>query len=168
MRILIPDLMPGTNYAIQVRTVRNGDVSEWSPRFELLTDQNLTAPRTPTAVTWEVSGDSFIGSWDSVTTDVSGEAATVTGYEVELVAGGITKLVTVGQNTGSRVTYTLPLSDNKALFSGIARPQITMRVRAVNNKDIKSLWSSANIAINPAPEAPVSATTNSGIDGFTV
>src|SRR5690606_3858266 len=25
-----------------------------------------------------------------------------------------------------------------------------------------------NIAINPAPEAPVSATTNSGIDGFTV
>lgn len=150
MRLKIADLLPGTNYAVQVRAVREGVSSEWSERFLFTTDQYSPPPAAPTNVTWSVLSDSFVGSWSPVSTDTVGNRAIITSYELELDASGTKRYVTVVPKTESDLTYTLTFANNAALFL-TPRPNLSFRVRAINNKGIKGTWSSVINAVNPAP-----------------
>jgi hypothetical protein len=164
MRLSITDLQPGITYAIQVRAVTsNGAASEWSNRYTFIAMQDTTPPTTPPSVTWAVSGDSFAGTWGSVTTNTTADPITITRYELELVASGTTKIISIPQTTGDNLSYALSFEDNRALF-GTPRPSITMRVRAVDNKDLKSAWSSAITATNAAPGVPTSVVAVGGMN----
>src|SRR4051812_11823788 len=117
MRLAITDLQPGTTYLVEVRAVGlDGNASEWSNRYSLVTMDDIILPSTPSSVTWVASGDSFAATWASVTNNVNSEAITIVRYEIELVAGATTKVVSVAQNTGGTMSYNLSFESNRALF----------------------------------------------------
>lgn len=161
MRLVIPDLLPGTDYAIQVRADDGSEQSEWSTRFEVTTAEDTTLPTAPANVTWVVTGDAFYGEWDSVGINVNNDFALITRYELELVGNGVTKIVTVPQQTGTRVNYTLNFETNRALFGNPAAT-VTLRVRSVDQKGLKSAWTAVKSATNPAP-GPVTSLVATGL-----
>lgn len=164
MRLSLLDLQPGTDYSIQVRG--NGGEqgnSEWSPIFLLTTIEDTILPSIPSSVTWVVSGDSFVGKWDPVTTNVNADPITVVRYELELTVSGDTEIVAVPQSTEGNPSFTLTFENNRALFA-TPRAAVGMRVRAVDNKDLKSNWSSLITATNPAPANPTSVVATAGQD----
>src|ERR1044072_5858460 len=116
MRLKSADLVPGTDYVVQVRSVRNGQYSEWSEKFNFTTDQNLTVPAAPATVTWVPVNDAFAATWTEVTTDISGGAALIDSYELELTAGVSVQIVTVQAQIGQGGAYTLTFSANVSLF----------------------------------------------------
>lgn len=153
-RLSLNDLLPETNYAIRIRAISETEVSEWSTRKTFTTTGDMVNPAEPTGATWVVSGDSFHGEWNSVGSNVAGDVVPITRYEVELVAGGVTKIDSVPASTGTtKVTYDLSFEMNRALF-GNPRPTVTFRVRAVDNKNLKSAWTTPTLtASNPVPAA---------------
>lgn len=150
MRVVAPNLLPGTEYVAQVRAVSDGSYSEWSEAFDFTTAQDLTAPAVPGSVTWAVVGNSFQATWNAVTTDTSGASAIIDSYDVELTAGATVKVVIVPSAAGTNNIWSLTLDQNISLF-GTAQPNISMRVRATNNKGIKGAYSGSLNAANPVP-----------------
>lgn len=165
-RLFLRDLTPGTNYKIQLRAVEGDSVSEWSRLFDLTTIFDTTKPNVPTNVTWVWSGDTFHGEWDAVTQNLKSENVTVTRYDVELVAGGLTKYVSVPQSTG-RVVFDLPFEANRALF-GTPKGAIVMRVRAVDSKSLFSDWTGPITATNPPPQPVTNLTADPIMDGISL
>lgn len=167
-RKTITDLLPATEYALRARAVgADGAVSEWSNRFLFTTIADGDIPKTPANVTWVAIGDAFHGAWDAVTENVSGDTIPITRYEIELSGGGITKIVSVSPVTGERPLYTLSFEENRALF-GTPRASITMRVRAVDNKELKSLWSAPITAVNALPDPPTNVHAEPAVGAVTV
>lgn len=163
-RLSLNDLLPNTNYAIRIRAVGPTGVSEWSNRqvFMTITDQVL--PSTPGSPTWTAQGDSFHGEWNAVTTNVNGDVIPVTRYEVELVANSLTRIDSVPAATGStKVTYDLSFEMNRALFTN-PQATVTFRVRAVDNKELKSDWTTVISQSNAAPQPPTAVTAVAGQD----
>src|SRR5687768_375182 len=116
-RLSKQDLQPDTTYAIRIRAVGPTGVSEWSTRrvFTTITDQVL--PSMPLNPTWVVSGDNFVGAWDTVVENEEGDTIPITRYEIELGNGATTKIVSVPPATGGgRVTYDLTYDSNRNLF----------------------------------------------------
>lgn len=151
-RITIPDLLPDTDYALRVR-IKNGDaVSDWSPvvNFTTITDDVL--PYAPDDVTWVASGDSFHAEWSTVTTNVNGDIIPITRYEVSI--NNEVHILSVPQVLDGLVTFDLTFEQNRALL-GID-PSVILKVRSVDNKELKSAWSTPLTATNAAP-GPVTA-----------
>lgn len=168
MRLPLQDLLPNTQYAIQLRAVGYSGTSEWSRRYVFTTIADTVNPDLPINVTWNVSGDSFHAEWDAVTTNEQGSVIPITRYEIELVASGVTKIDSVVPATGStKVTYDLNYEMNRALFNG-AKPIVTFRVRAVDNKELKSGWTPVMTATNTAPAAPAPATATASASAVIV
>lgn len=166
-RLLVADLLPNTNYAIRVRAVGPTGISEWSNRRVFLTISDVVLPSIPLNVVWDDNGSTFQGSWDAVTENEQGEVIPITRYEVELVANAVTKYISVGPITGAdgRVHYELTLASNRTLF-GAAQPSVAMRVRAVDNKELKSGWSPVITATNAAPGPPTGVTATAAPDAI--
>jgi len=119
-----------------------------------VTAEDSTLPETPTDVTWVVSGDSFVGEWNPVELNVNNDFSLITRYEVELTGNGnVVRVVAVPQQTASRISYTLSFEGNRALFENPSAT-VTMRVRAVDNKGLKSNYSDPITASNPPPGPP--------------
>lgn len=153
-RLSVPDLLPATPYAVRVRARNAQGVSGWSRPLLFTTIADEVIPEMPLNATWVVNGDSFHGEWDAVTTNEEGDTVPITRYEIELVASAMTRVTSVVPATGSsKNTFNLSFLDNKALF-GTAQPAIQFRVRAVDNKELKSAWTSPITATNAAPGAP--------------
>jgi hypothetical protein len=74
LRILLRDLTPGTNYGIQLRGTDGTAYSEWSKLFKITTAAKTLAPETPDNFNWQVSGSSFIATWDAVILNSNGSA----------------------------------------------------------------------------------------------
>jgi|SRR6478672_1944313 len=167
-RKTIPDLLPNTAYAIRIRARNSAGVSEWSRRYTFTTINDAVLPNTPTNPTWVSTGDSFHGEFDPVTQNANGDVIAITRYEIELVANSITRIDSVvPQTTSGKVTYDLSFEMNRALF---VTPQstVTFRVRAVDNKELKSNWTTVISTSNPAPAAPTAVTATSGADSIDV
>lgn len=167
MRLALNNLLPGASYAIQVRAKNSEGTSEWSRRVVFTTINDEVLPNAPTGVTWAVAGNGFHAEWNSVTTNTNNDVIPVTRYEVQLVASGATKYVSVPQATGTKNSFDLSFEQNVALF-GTARPSITIFVRAVDNKELKSSWSAAGVATNPAPATPSSITGVGAVDSISL
>jgi hypothetical protein len=168
MRYTIPDLLPSTTYAIQMRANAGGLHSEWSRSFLITTVSDTRKPDVPQNVTWISSGDSFHGEWDAVTENEQGDAIKIDRYELELVGGSTTQHVSIPpQEAGTRVSYDLSFETNRALFS---TPQgtVTMRVRAVNASNVAGNYSSTISASNPVPGVPTGVTANAMQDSIQV
>jgi hypothetical protein len=171
-RLALNDLLPNTDYGVRIRATNENEVSPWSTRQTLTTMSDVIVPATPTGVTWQAVGTAFHGEWNQVTTNVNTppDTITVTRYEVELTNGTITKVVAVPAATstiGNKVVYDLTNESNIALF-GIAEPTLSMRVRAVDNKDLKSAWSASILASNDAPDAVQNFVATGITDGVTL
>lgn len=149
MRLIIPDLLPETDYGIQVRADDGTGESEWSPIFEFTTMDDDIEPLPPGNVTWEVTGDgsTFVGEWDEVTHNTLGNEIVVKRYEVELTSGAVTKIVPVLPRVG-RHTYNFSSASNISLF-GTLKDTVAMRVRVVGIMGKQSNWS---------PTVPISKT----------
>lgn len=161
-RINIPDLLPNTNYALRVR-VKNGDaLSDWSPIVNLTTITDVVPPAVPANTTWVVNGDSFHGEWDAVTVNTDGDIIPITRYEVELVGNSITKIVSTTPVIDNKNVFDLPFDQNTSLFGGVAAT-VTFRVRAVDNKELKSAWSTVISVTNPPPGNPSGFTAIGGV-----
>lgn len=161
MRITLADLLPGTQYVVQVRANNGTAMSAYSPAFDFTTTEDSTLPKVPTNVTWVVVGDAFYAEWDSMGENVNNDYSNIVRYEIELIGNATTKIVSVPQITESRNNYTLSFEENKSLF-GTAAASVRFRVRSVDIKDLKSDWSTPITVANGVPNAPASASTNSG------
>ena len=136
-RRAIKDLLPETMYSIRVRATNETETSQWSQKLTFTTISDDVRPSTPQNITWVPTGDSFHAEWDAVTTNVALDKITITRYEIEVGANGIQKVVSVPATTGSRVSYDLSFEENRAYF-GEPQATVSFRVRAVDNKDLKS------------------------------
>lgn len=152
MRLKIADLLPNTDYVVQVRAIRDGKPSKWSEKFNFTSLDEDGTPAAPTT-TWAASGSSFIGTWTPVTTDTGGNSIRVDSYELEFGDGTTTKILSMVAQTGTDLTCTMSRAANAALF-GTPKPTITFRVRAVSNKKTKGTWSTIKSATNAAPATP--------------
>lgn len=72
MKVLLRDLSPGTQYAIQFRSNNGENVSEWSQVQRFTTTNDTVRPGNVLNLSWYASGSTFIGQWDKVTTDEFG------------------------------------------------------------------------------------------------
>jgi hypothetical protein len=153
MRLKIQDLIPGTDYVLQVRAIVDGEKSRWSEKFEFTTTSNDSAPAIVQDVTFDCVGDTFVSTWSPVTKNIAAESVKIVSYELEYTADAVTKIVSVVAKTDSTNSYTLTKNHNTALF-GTAAPSLTFRIRAVSNKNIKGDWSEPLFAGNPPPAAP--------------
>ncbi|HEY6019982.1 MAG TPA: hypothetical protein VIY48_08785, partial [Candidatus Paceibacterota bacterium] len=165
MRILLTDLAPGVNYALQLRSNTGDAVSEWSRIFYLLTTSDSVAPNTPTGVTGSMSGTSFKLTWNVVTTSADGNPAyDLDHYEV---------LVSSSGSGNTKVFWTVDtqfevnLERNIAIF-GTAQGNVQMQVRAVDKVGNASAYSSIVSQTNPAPAAPTGLTLSSGVDSINI
>ena len=161
-RIPVPDLLPSTQYVVRIRAKSGSAYSEWTNRLAFTTISDTFNPSVPLNPTWVVVGDSFHGEWDAVTTNTNGNTITVTRYEIELVGNAVSKTVSVTATTDAKVTLDLPFEENRALF-GTPQHTVTMRVRAVDNKDLKSAWTGVLSATNPAPGPVTSLNAVGGV-----
>lgn len=159
-REAINDLQPGTDYVIQVRAVRDDSVSDWSRAFPITTIVDTVKPKIPSNVTWVNVGDAFHGDWDAVTQNVSNDNIVIDHYDVELTAGATVKTTSVPAGAG-KVVFDLSFESNRALFT-TPKPSISIRVRAVDGKDLVGDWSSSVAATNPAP-APVTGLVGTAV-----
>lgn len=168
-RVLVPDLLPNTQYAIQLRAVGPNAASEWSRRLIFTTISDSVLPATPTNTTWVVSGDSFHGEWDAVTQNVNGDAILITRYEVELVGNSITQIISVPPNsTGTKNVFDLNFATNNTYFNGPAAT-VTFRVRAVDNHELKSAFTAPTLsATNAAPTTPTGLTATELYDAISL
>lgn len=155
-RLLLTNLAPGTTYKVQLRSVEGDSFSQWSREFDLPISLDNIAPDTPlwaASNEWVVSGDTFIGTWQSLNFTLS-QNKDFNRYELELGDGTTTKII----NT-TNTSYTLTFDTNKSFF-GSAKPTVTARVRAVDASGNASGWSVLKSATNPPPAAPTNFTAN--------
>lgn len=163
MRVLLPDLLPDTDYSVQVRVNDGTNVSEWSNVFDFHTIDDTSDPDNPGGVIWISVGDAFYGEWDAVLYTTDGKPVHVQRYDVELTAGTMTRVVAVPHTDADRVSFTLSFEQNKALFIN-PQPEIGFRVRAIGMGNRVSAWYPLTpiVAQNPVPNPPTDAVVVNG------
>lgn len=163
MKLLVSDLVPGTEYELQFRTDDGEAVSEWSPVYTVTTLAETDAPQTPTGVTWAVvtTSNTFAASWNAVTQTVNGNALKNLAYYE----------VVVDDNTGNTATFTttelkfkFSRSDQIAAF-GAAKAQLGFKVRAVDSVGEASAYSTRILSGKPVPAAPANFTATARTAG---
>lgn len=161
---LLRDLTPGTNYSIQVRSVSQNGVSEWSRKFALTTQSDVTPPvavswTDPEANAWRVDGDTFVATWQPIDPNLD-QNKDFSRYELVLSDG--TKTVTVST---TNTTYVLSYEQNRAFF-GTPRATVTARVRSVDQTGNASALNTLLSATNPAPSAITGLVATEQIDAI--
>lgn len=152
MRVLLRDLTPGTEYAIQFRSNSGENVSEWSQVQRFTTTNDTIRPGNVLNLTWYDSGNAFIGQWDKVVTDEFGNPLRdFRHYRVNISAGtsGVDILV-----PGEKVVFSR--EENIAAF-GSFQTALTIKVWAVDmtyNESPTVATAVANPLNPPVPSTP--------------
>jgi hypothetical protein len=128
-RILLRDLSPATNYALQLRSVSADQISPWSRIFTVNTTTDTIAPKKPANVVGSMSGSSFILTWDAVTQSTDNTAASdLDAYQVSVKSSGNAAVGSfITKDTKFEFTYSM----NLALF-GTPQPNVQMAVQALD------------------------------------
>lgn len=157
-RLSIKDLIPATDYAVQIRAYNDEETSEWSRKFAFTTTSDDVKPKVPANVTWIADDDQFIGEWDSVTKNVDETNARIIRYEIEVSITTPAKLHVGAFNhiTGVRQQFILTAADVKR-WAGVNVDTVKFRVRAVNFGENFSDWSPLLTATLGAPDPPTNA-----------
>lgn len=162
--ILIRDLQPGTQYAVQLRANSGDGVSQWSPRFLITADADTEAPTAPTwaAVNpWIPDGTSFVATWEPIDYSLT-QNKDFSRYELVISDG--TKSITI--NTRD-TAYVLTLEMNSSRF-GTPKPSLTAKVRAVDATGNASVYTSTQTATNAVPGSPTSVVATAGTDSVSL
>ena len=166
MRVIIPDLAPGTTYNLQFRSLDgNGNFSDWSRLFTLTTTADNVAPQTPTGLALVVSGSSFKASWNAVTLSAdSSNAYDLAGYylKVESPLDPDTRIIAT-----TNTSYEIPFELNRSIF-GSPVGSVTVSVAAYDRAGNVSPYSSTVNAVNPAPTQPANFVANGVTDGISM
>ena len=159
MRLLLRDLSPGTNYALQLRAVSGEGVSEWSQIFYFTTLSDTIAPKKPANVVGSMSGTSFILKWDAVTQSVDNTAADDLDHYRVFVQSSMSA------NTSSFVVhdtkFEFTLEMNREVF-GSPVANVQMAVQAVDKAGNTDGYTVFVSQTNPAPATPTGLTVASG------
>lgn len=128
MEILIPDLLPGQEYLIQLRSKNQSGSSQWSRAYSFTTDSDLVAPSPVTGLTWNVSVSSFIGEWTKPTTDSNGQSLKdFKDFKITLTAGVQNVVFYVVEER-----FDLTLERNIGFF-GTPEPVVEIKVEVRDN-----------------------------------
>lgn len=152
MKILLRDLTPGTEYAIQLRTDAGDSVSEWSRIFSLGTMTDNVAPDVPSWITphidaWKAQGDTFVAQWEPLNLTLP-QNLDFDHYELVL-SDGTTEAAINTQNTAHVLTF----DQNISLF-GVESATVDAKVCSVDASGNKSAYTDILSATNPAPGPP--------------
>lgn len=150
MRVLLRDLAPGQDYAIQFRSNDGaGQVSEWSQVQRFTSTNDTIRPGNVQNLSWYNSGSTFIGQWDALTLDEQGHALKdLRYYRCNVSDGTTSKDFYV---TGNRFDFTKDM--NLALFGSI-KTTLTLKVWGVDLTYNESNLP-ATVALNPLfPSTP--------------
>ncbi len=129
MDLLLKDLLPGQQYAIQVRAKNtSGGISNWSTTFKLTTISDTVAPNPVTSLSWTVNNTGFVGTWIKPTTDSNGlTLRDFAGYQVTVTAtvlgSPVSKIYIVQQPR-----FDFSLEQNIAAF-GSPQPTVDVSVK---------------------------------------
>jgi len=128
MEILLQDLLPGQEYLIQLRAKNQRGVSQWSRAYPITTDSDVIAPNPITALTWEVSGSSFIAEWTKPINDSNGQLLKdFKDFKITLTATAQTVIFYVVEE---RFDLTL---DRNIGFFGAPKPSVEIKVEVRDN-----------------------------------
>lgn len=162
--LLLKNLRPETTYGIQLRSVAEDVVSEWSPLFSLQTTEDFDAPDVPDwapSNEWVSNGDTFVATWLPINTSLD-QNKDFAFYEIEVGDGSTTKIVRT-----TNTTYTLTFAQNIINF-GSAKATVTARVRSVDNVGNASDYNTLKSVANPAPPAPTALNVTVGTNSLAV
>jgi hypothetical protein len=175
----INSLDPNEAYAIQVRSIKNGEPSQWSRKFQFTTIDDahsggvnggvITAPETTTLISWSVSATGFTGVWNAITIMLNGKPTVITHYDLELIdsISGQTKIFQFYTNSKPTVSITLPLSAMVAIFGNIPGV-VSLRVRGVNTAGTMSDWSNQLSTSMGVPDPPTNALVLEATDALKI
>lgn len=178
-RFTIPNLAPKEFYAIQVRSVDNGESSIWSRKFSFTTVDDahsggpnggeITAPEATTLISWDVTEAGFVGVWNAISIMLDGKVTVISHYDLELfdATSGQTKIFKYYTNSKPLVQITFTLSMMQGIF-GATPGAVTLRVRAVNQAGTESAWSNALTASMGIPDPPTNAVVVEAIDSINI
>lgn len=155
MKILLKDLLPGQDYELQARIKSDGTPSEWSPKFKFTTTTDTIAPKVPTGVLFNVTGEGYLAQWNSVTENTDNSLTTVEKYEMELRKGSTVKPFSMTANDGTVQEKSWTFSKIKQIFGDTT--SLDFRVRSINLSKLPSTWSAWTTATIGAPGAPTNA-----------
>lgn len=162
MRLLIRDLTPGVNYAIQLQSNDGEQVSDWSRVFYILTGSDTIAPKMPTGFVGTMAGTSFKYDWNIVTqSEDNSPAADLDHYEVKIESTG-TGVTSTYQTKDNK--FELSLEQNTMIFSN-PRANIGCSVAAVDHVGNKSTFTSVAFQTNAAPAQPANFVATAMQDG---
>lgn len=149
MRILIKDLQPGQNYAVQFRARSATQQSEWSQRMTFSTSSDVLGPAAVTGLSVTAEGTAFLATWTKVTTNTDGSALSdFKDYEVVVTAGATSVTYFTTQN---RFDFSYEM--NKSAF-GTPAESVNIAVRA-RDLALNAVGVATNAtAANGLPTAP--------------
>ena len=159
MEILLPDLQPGQDYLIQLRSKNQNGVSQWSRAYPFTTDSDIVSPSPASGLTWDVSVTSFVGAWTAPTTDSDGgPLRDFKDFKVTLTADATNVIFYV-----TEPRFDLSLSRNISSW-GSPKPSVDIKVEA---RDTVGNLSSpiTDSAINPIPEDVTGFDSTSALGG---
>lgn len=169
MDVQLTGLSAGTKYYVQVRAVAKGDksqVSEWSNPYPFTTTSDTVPPAPVTGLTFEVEGSAFKAKWTAPINNANGTKCTdLAGYKLQFRD---TTNPTVGVPAEIQIvgtSYTLSLEENRALFGGTAKPNLTLEVVAIDQIGNRSTFVSAT-ASNPPPANVTGLTVENGLESL--
>lgn len=150
MRVLLRDLSPGQQYAIQFRSNDGaGNTSDWSQVQRFTTTNDTVSPANITNLSWFDSGPSFIAQWDKVNTNIDGSTLKdFRAYHVVVTNGTTSQDFYVVQE---RFEFTQ--AQNIAQF-GTFQSSITIKVTAVDLTWNESPVPTTKLATPQLPPVP--------------
>lgn len=167
-RIAMKNLLVGTKYNVQIRSVRGEEKSEWSRKFAFTTTKNDTAPAVPKNVAIIPQGNAFNITWDAVDSDIAGKDVDVKSYDVEISSDNSSYFHIFSVLPEKHPSYLLTIALNKKAFSpDKSQNNINVRVRAVNSFGATSAWSDYATGKNNPPSQVQNVKTKA-IDGGVV
>lgn len=154
IRILLSDLMPGTQYAVKFRGTNGlGGASEWSQVQRFTTTNDLIHPGNVTNLTWSDTGDSLMATWDKVIVNEDSTAFNdFRSYHVQVTDG--TTLVDY-YPLDNRFEFSRSM--NVATF-GTYKNNLTIKVWAVDMTHNESRTATTAVASPAAPPTPSTPT----------
>lgn len=170
MRLLLRDLQPGHDYAVQVRSDVGDAVSAWSPKLEFTATVNDVKPAVPQNVqVTAIGGDTFVVTWDAVTEKVNGKPLrTLKDYRIR-VTSDLPKYI------GDQMTYRRTperfeflISMNREVFPHEGATRVGFEVRAEDTSGVKGDYSEIIYGEMNQPDPPIIDSAEGIVDGIDI
>jgi hypothetical protein len=160
MDFLVKNLKGGARYAIQVRSISENDVSEWSPRLIVDAEADASIPANVTGLTGLYTNRLFKFTWNAVITNQDGTPAPdVDGYRVT-ISDGVNSYIVI---TAGTVVYVDESDYITKLGNG---DTVTCSVVAKDASGNQSVTPATTNVSAPTPDAPTNFSAAGKVSGI--